>query len=63
MSVEVTTSPSFQVGLPKALFLPGVTGNAWDVSKDGKRFLFVTQVVQSAPSFTVVLNWEAVLKK
>jgi eukaryotic-like serine/threonine-protein kinase len=63
MSVEVTTSGSFQVGLPKPLFLPGVTGNAWDVSKDGKRFLFVTQVVQSAPSFTVVLNWDAALKK
>jgi Tol biopolymer transport system component len=64
MSVEVTPGPAFQGGLPKPLFVPGVTGNAWDVSSDGQRFLFVTRAVENAASsFTVVLNWDAALKK
>jgi Tol biopolymer transport system component len=64
MSVEVTPGPAFQAGVPKPLFVPGVTGNAWDISPDGNRFLFVTRVVENAASsFTVVVNWDAALKK
>jgi hypothetical protein len=66
MAVDITTSPSFQAGIPKALFtMPANAGN-WDVTADGKRFLAAmplqAQQNASAP-ITVVLNWEAGLKK
>jgi eukaryotic-like serine/threonine-protein kinase len=66
MAVEVSTSGVFQAGVPKSLFKvpPGVL--FWDVSPDGKRFLMAapseTAASAQAP-FTVVLNWQAALKK
>jgi hypothetical protein len=33
------------------------------VSADGKRFLFAVPVAQTQAPFTVVLNWQAGLKK
>ena len=57
---------AFQAGVPKPLFESGVAGGAgWDVSPDGMRFLFPTarhQAAAQAP-FTMVLNWQAALKK
>ncbi|MBZ5625674.1 MAG: hypothetical protein LAQ69_44330 [Acidobacteriia bacterium] len=76
MSVEVTTTPTFSHGAPKALFDPHEdTGGVpqfpfrYDVSPDGKRFLVVTNPrvndavneTQSSP-ITVVVNWMASLK-
>ena len=46
---------------PQALFhLPGL----WDAAADGRRFLAAVPEAQAAPPpFTVVLNWQAELKK
>ncbi|MGB9067203.1 MAG: protein kinase [Candidatus Acidiferrales bacterium] len=69
MAVDVATATGFQSGAPKALFhIPspqnGSVGQSWDVAPDGKRFLFPvpTSGEDTAP-FTVVLNWQAGLKK
>jgi Tol biopolymer transport system component len=72
MAVEVTTDTVFRSGTPKPLFhapsnletfltipLPN-----WDVSTDGNRFLLMTSAEEGTPApFTVVLNWQAGLKK
>jgi Tol biopolymer transport system component len=65
---EVTTKPVFQAGAPKALFqVPRRVTTLiehWDFTSDGKRFLFPAPAAQTAPApFTVVLNWQAGLKK
>ncbi|MDE3165591.1 MAG: serine/threonine-protein kinase, partial [Acidobacteriota bacterium] len=67
MSVEVKTTPSFQAGEPKALFEAPIftagdvmTEIAWDISRDGKRFLITTHSGQTgAAPITIVLNWAA----
>jgi eukaryotic-like serine/threonine-protein kinase len=66
MAVDVSTSGVFQAGVPRLLFKvpPGVL--FWDVSPDGKRFIMAApnDSPATAPSpFTVVLNWQSVLKK
>jgi eukaryotic-like serine/threonine-protein kinase len=67
MAVDVNTSGIFQAGVPKPLFKtpPGVL--FWDISPDGKRFLMVAPsntAAASAPAkFTVVLNWQNMLKQ
>jgi len=66
MAVDVSTSGVFQAGIPRALFKvpPGVVW--WDVSSDGKRFLMATPSATSPsapPKFTVVLNWQAAVRK
>ncbi len=69
MAVEVTTQPVFQAGAAKALFQAPLAGGPvglpqWDVTSDGKRFLFPAPAEQTASvPFTVVLNWQAGLKK
>jgi eukaryotic-like serine/threonine-protein kinase len=68
MAVKVSTSGSFQADVPQALFkLPaGVGVGAWDVSSDGKQFLIAVPLEAQAPTqpkFSVVLNWQASLKK
>jgi eukaryotic-like serine/threonine-protein kinase len=71
MAVEVSvTSSGFHTGDPKALFsIPEAfvrssptPGNLGDITPDGKRFLFALPV-QQTDEFTVILNWETVLKK
>jgi hypothetical protein len=66
MVVEVSTIPTFQAGPPQFLFqvppqnrrLPGIH------TADGKRFLFPVPADRTAQTpFTVVLNWQAGLKK
>jgi len=65
--VEVTPGSPFKVGVPKALFEAPVVqfndpaGWPWDVTDD-QRFLFNTKQ-QSSPPVTVVINWQASLKK
>jgi eukaryotic-like serine/threonine-protein kinase len=66
MAVEVNTTGTFQAGASKALFKVPAGVLFWDVSSDGKRFLMAVPSGTSAssqPPFTVVLNWQAALKK
>jgi len=69
MAVEVSTVPVFQAGVPRVLIQAPLIGAlgitpTWDVTSDGKSFLFVTPAEQAAHApFTVVLNWQAALKK
>jgi hypothetical protein len=70
MAVEVTTNAVFQAGVPRALFkgLQSLdftdVAPEWDLTADGKRFLFALPVAQNTPApFTVVLNWQTALKK
>ncbi len=68
MAVEVRTGSTFEPGIPKALFdLSTASLSANDtfaVTADGQRFIFVTQIRETAPSsLNVVVNWAADLKK
>ena len=68
MAVDVSESGSaFQMGTPKELFRrPIPFGDGWDITADGKRLLLIDapgqQQAQPTP-ITVVLNWQADLKK
>jgi hypothetical protein len=64
MSVDISAKPIFKAGAPKPLFQlpPGFIGG--DVAADGRRFLIGVPVAQSdSVPFTVVLNWQTILKK
>jgi Tol biopolymer transport system component len=66
MAAEVTTNPVFQAGTPKLLFQAPqqASTTVGDYTVDGKRFLFLAPVEQTGQApFTVVLNWQAGLKK
>jgi WD40 repeat protein len=63
MRVEVAAGQEFRGGTPVPLFQTPPGAIVGDVTADGKRFLLVTPVGQSAAPFTVVLNWMAGLKK
>jgi Tol biopolymer transport system component len=71
MGAPVTTETNFDSGTPGALFQadprqPNSSRDqfVYDVSKDGQRFLILTQVKQAGtPPMTVVLNWTAKLNK
>jgi eukaryotic-like serine/threonine-protein kinase len=63
MVVPVSTSPTFQAGVPKFLFQEQSLRIVGGYTADGKRFLFPISMVQAAQTpFTVVLNWQAELK-
>jgi Tol biopolymer transport system component len=71
MAVDVSTNPEFKAGVPRVLFQAPPLAQAspvplalWDVTADGKRFLFQAMAGQVAQApFTVVLNWTSLLKK
>jgi serine/threonine protein kinase/Tol biopolymer transport system component len=66
MGVDIDTSKGFQAGTPKRMFIAPSTALAqsWDLSPDGKRFLFAAPPGSGrVVPFTVVLNWAAGLKK
>ena len=71
MAVEVTPGPAFQTGTPTPLFQTALDAGsfinssfAWDVAKDGRRFLIVEPASEKTSTpFTVVLNWQMGLKK
>jgi hypothetical protein len=71
MAATVTTATNFDSGKPFALFqtAPRQSSSSrdqfvYDVSKDGQRFLILTQVKQAGtPPMTVVLNWTAKLNR
>jgi len=64
---DVHEKQSLAVQVPRALFdvpfQPDPTLNQYSVSGDGKRFLFEVPVYQGPEQFTVILNWQAGLKK
>jgi hypothetical protein len=75
MEVDVSLSPVFKAGIPKALFpvsfsgSSDIIGTGYDVTTDGQRFL-IEKVTTGAgpgapvsPVLTVVVNWESGLKK
>jgi len=65
MAVEIKPGAQFQPGVPQALFdmRLGTSNPSYDVGADG-RFLVATPVEQAATvPMTVVLNWQAGLKK
>jgi Tol biopolymer transport system component/predicted Ser/Thr protein kinase len=66
MAVDIDPGPPFRAGTPRALFKienMGANG-AIEPAADGQRFLITTRsnVVSNAP-ITVVLNWQAMLRK
>ncbi len=63
MAVEVTSKQVFQAGTPKLLFQAPVqpARSPGDFTVDGQHYLFLAPLGQ-AP-FTVILNWQAGLKK
>ena len=74
MSVEVAAAPgAFEAGAPKALFAAPIFGSGttnttrYDVTADGKKFLINSVPAETTPGvlspITVVLNWEAGLRK
>jgi DNA-binding winged helix-turn-helix (wHTH) protein len=63
MAVDITTG-GLRAGEPRKLFQLPLGAEAWDVTADGKKFLVAVPLAQSAPPpFTVVLNWQWLLKK
>ena len=73
MSVPIQTAPMFSAGNPTKLFegpyRPGMSARAYDISKDGQRFLMIKEVQGTAEAPTslmnmvVVLNWFEELKR
>jgi eukaryotic-like serine/threonine-protein kinase len=64
MVAPVSTTPTFQAGAPKFLFQVQPGRMVGSYTADGKRFLFPIPVVQTAQTpFSLVLNWQAGLKK
>jgi Tol biopolymer transport system component len=66
MAVEIATDHGFRPGRPQPVgslsVAEGALGNSWDAAADGKRFLTLAAKNGSEP-YTVVLNWQAGLKK
>jgi hypothetical protein len=72
MSVDVTADTAFHASLPKLLFqfprtvlsMTNTPGAISDATRDLQRFLItVPAQVNVRPEFTVVLNWQAALKR
>jgi Tol biopolymer transport system component len=66
MAVDIDTSKGFQSGTPRRMFAgpTGASNTNWDLSPDGKRFLFVAPPgAGRVIPFTVIVNWAAGLKK
>jgi hypothetical protein len=62
MAVEVNARAAFRGRVPEPRFK--APSDHWDVRADGKRLLVSVPTGESAPApITVVLNWQAGLKK
>jgi Tol biopolymer transport system component len=68
MAVEITTNPAFRAGNPQPLGdLTFASGSSvgileWTSAADGKRFIRLANKSGRQP-YTIVLNWQAGLKK
>ena len=67
MAVDVSLTADFKAGDPQLLFQSRIRndGNAylWDLSADGQRFLIATPAAEATDAITIVVNWQAALKK
>jgi hypothetical protein len=69
MAVDVESTPAFRLGVPKPLFQTGLNALAmpsrrYGISGDGQRFLMNVPLGEEALApITVILNWQAALKK
>jgi Tol biopolymer transport system component len=66
MAVKINTSPRFEASTPQALFsIPQSNARTFDVAADGNRFLVRTVASEGGetPSSTVIVNWQAGLKR
>jgi hypothetical protein len=61
MSVALPTTGALRPGTPRGLF--HLASEWWDAAGDGERFLVGVPIEQPVPPFTVVLNWQAELKR
>jgi hypothetical protein len=68
MSVNVSTHPMFQTGIPRSLFATELVDTgirtgpmSWDVAPDGHRFLIISDRSTDS-SLTAALNWQTGLK-
>jgi Tol biopolymer transport system component len=68
MSVDVSTHPIFQAGIPRSLFATELVDTgirtgpmSWDIAPDGNRFLIISDTSTDS-SLTVALNWQTGLK-
>ena len=63
MAVDVRTAPTFQAGIPKALFQTNLRpppGGQFDVTPDGERFLVNRRPGdRGSDPMTLVQNWAA----
>ena len=62
MTMKLTLGTAVQAGVQTPLF-PAPHTRYWAPSPDGKRFLFLAPQQQQDTPLTVVLNWQAGLKK
>jgi hypothetical protein len=67
MSVDVKSGSSIETGVPRTLFQTPFQAdpnrNQFDVTGDGKRFIFGEPVGENNKTITVVLNSTAGLKR
>jgi Tol biopolymer transport system component len=68
MAVEIKSGPEFDAGIPKPLFesrfpTQVLVHPSYDVSADGQRFLINNIVGEEKQPITVVVNWQAGLKR
>jgi len=60
MAVEIATRPALRAGPPKSLGI--LNSQSWNSAADGSHFLIIA-TKEEPRSNTVVLNWQAGLKK
>jgi len=68
MAVELKINNTFEAGSPKALFdldLSATAAGRWayQPAADGQRFLVLSNARSASPLITIVLNWQAGLRK
>ena len=65
MAVEIAPNPVFRAGKPQPLgfVFPPDSVTPWDFVADGSRFLSTAAKSDKPEPYTVVLNWQAGLKK
>lgn len=64
MAVDIAaTAVAVQAGPPKPLFSTLGSTPYYEVTPDGQRFLVAEREKNSEPPFTVIVNWESLLKK
>ena len=64
MEVSIQTEPTFSADAPRVVLDVGFAAEpAFDVSRDGERFLMIQRDASSKRSLVVVLNWLEELKR